>query len=108
MRSDNPFGADNQQGSRLRSLESGGLTPQRLHAELLVFGATGLEAYLQGALKDGTYSARHRTHRFGQANLEWIETIALVLESVGSRSWIYREGRDRDFWIVETTAPFLI
>ena len=22
-------------------------------------------------------------------------------------AWIYREGRDRDFWVVETSAPFL-
>jgi hypothetical protein len=107
MDSDNPFGADNQQGSRRHPLEDGELTPQRLHAELLAFGATGLEAYLQGALKDGTFSARHRTHRIGQADEGWVEMISFVLTSLGYRSWIYREGRERRFWVVETTAPFL-
>ena len=39
------------------------LTPQRLHAELLVTSAMRLQSYLQGALKDATKSALHRTHR---------------------------------------------
>ena len=107
MDSDNPFGADNQQGSRRQPLEAGKLTPQRLHAELLAFGATGLEAYLQGALKDGTYNAGHRTYRFGQSDRRWVEMISLVLDSLGHRSWVYREGSARRFWVVETSAPFL-
>ena len=110
--SENPFGADNQQGSRRRPLEDGELTPQRLHAELLAFGATGLEVYLQGALNDGTFSARHRTYRIGQADEAWVEMVSLVpnpswMQIFGCRSWIYREGSERRFWVVETTAPLL-
>jgi hypothetical protein len=67
MSSDKPSGADNQQGSRGIFPEMS-LTPQRLHAELLAANAKGLEAYLQGALRDGTRSARHRTHRIGQSD----------------------------------------
>jgi hypothetical protein len=47
MQSENPAGADNQQGSRPGTPKGLRLTPQRLHAELLAVGAMGLEAYLQ-------------------------------------------------------------
>jgi hypothetical protein len=107
MSSDNPTGADNQQGSRADPALDHALTPQRLHAELLRTGAKGLEAYLQGALRDGTRNARHRTHRFGQSDRRWLDVIGWILDLLGSRSWIYREGRQRSFWVLETTAPFL-
>ena len=83
------------------------LTPQRLHAELLVTSPARLEAYLQGALRDGTRSAAHGTHRFGQAQIEWLNTLKIAFAVLGHRSWIYREGRERQFWILETTAKFL-
>jgi hypothetical protein len=66
-----------------------------------------LEAYLQGALHDATYSRTHRTHRFGQADRGWLEILQSALEQLGHRSWSYREGRERNYWVVETTAPFL-
>ena len=106
MASDKPVGAVNQQGSRTRSLEGAILTPQRLHAELLAIDETSLEAYLQGALRDGTRS-RSGTHRIGQSDRRWLEILAAILDVLGHRSWIYREGRDREYWVVETTAPFL-
>ena len=37
------------------------LTPQRLHAELLVTDPRFLDAYLQGALKDATHSDLHES-----------------------------------------------
>jgi LAGLIDADG-like domain len=107
MGSDNPTGADNQQGSRGRLLEGDLLTPQRLHAELLATGASSLEAYLQGALRDGTRSARHHTHRIGQSDPRWLALLQSALGALGHRGWIYREGQDRRLWVLETTAPFL-
>jgi len=83
------------------------LTPQRLHAELLVTGSQRLEAYLQGALRDATRSDVHKTHRYGQSVRAWLETLQVILGVLGYRSWIYREGRERNFWILETTAKFL-
>jgi hypothetical protein len=83
------------------------LTPQRLHAELLATGAKGLEAYLQGALRDGTRSALHGTHRIGQSDPRWLELLAEILELLGSTSWTYREGSARNYWVLETTAAFL-
>ena len=105
---DNASGdADNQQGSRSAALSVAALTPQRLHAELLATGASSLEAYLQGALRDGTCSARHHTHRIGQADPGWLDLLQVALRALGYRGWIYREGRDRRLWVLETTAPFL-
>jgi hypothetical protein len=48
VRSDNPSGADNQQGSPSLPTSGGGVTPQRLHAELLAVGAEGPSAFAFG------------------------------------------------------------
>ena len=66
-----------------------------------------LRAYLFGATKDSTRSAIHNTVRYGQSEIAWLETIAAILYRLNIRSWIYREGRTRNFWVLETTAPFL-
>jgi hypothetical protein len=107
MRSENPTGADNQQGSRPGRLKILRLTPQRLHAELLAVGAMSLEAYLQGALRDGTRCRSHHTHRIGQSDIRWLQVLEAALRRLGERSWIYREGRTRSFWVLETSASFL-
>lgn len=78
-----------------------------LRAELEIAGRRGLEAYLQGCLRDGTRSVRHGTHRIGQADRAWLELLRALLQELGERGWIYREGLSRRFWIVETTAGFL-
>ena len=49
--SEKPSGADNQQGSPPHLPNGGGVTPQRLNAELLAVGAKEMEAYLQGVLE---------------------------------------------------------
>jgi hypothetical protein len=105
---DNASGdADNQQGSRQLDLFDDWLTPQRLHAELLAASKKSLEGYLQGALRDGTRSIRHRTHRIGQSDSRWLELLKEALRILDYGSWLYREGRSRHLWILETTAPFL-
>lgn len=83
------------------------LTPQRLHAELLAVSASSARAYLLGALHDATISRLHRTVRFGQSNRDWLESLSILLEGLGRRSWIYREGRNREFWVLETSASWL-
>jgi hypothetical protein len=107
MGSDNPSGAGNQQGS----LEVGPVPissiPQRLHAELLETDASGLSAYLQGALRDGTRSRLHATHRIGQSDPVWLALLREILNRLHCRGWIYREGRLRSYWVLETTASFL-
>ena len=83
------------------------MTPQRLHAELLETSASGARAYLHGAAHDATTSSLHRTVRFGQADLRWLEVLRLLIARLGRRSWTYREGRSRQFWILETSAAAL-
>jgi LAGLIDADG-like domain len=83
------------------------LTPQRLHAELLETSVSGTRAYLLGALHDGTMSRAHRTVRFGQSDRRWLEVIRDLLGHLGQRSWLYREGQNRDFWVVETSDRWL-
>lgn len=80
------------------------LTPQRLHAELLETSVSGARAYLHGAAHDATISERHRTVRFGQSDVRWLFVLKVLLDGLGRRSWTYREGRSRSFWVLETSA----
>jgi LAGLIDADG-like domain len=99
--SENPIGADNQQGSRSSALSVGGLTPQRLHAELLAADARETRAYLLGASRDGTFNRTHETLRISQSDPRWLTGLQVLFLKLGSRSWIYREGR-RNVWVIET------
>ncbi len=81
------------------------MTPQRLHADS--FKARVFQAYLQGALHDGTRSHLHHTHRFSQKGTDWLNRLAMILTSLGHRSWLYQEGKDRSVFVLETSASFL-
>jgi hypothetical protein len=84
------------------------MTPQRLHADS--FAPVSLpecQAYLQGALHDGTRSGLHHTHRFSQKGTEWLVRLGDLLMRCGHRSWLYQEGKSRDVFVLETSAPFL-
>ena len=83
------------------------LTPQRLHAELLETSASGAWAYLFGAAHDATVSKRHGTVRFGQADIRWLEILGLLFEGLGQKTWTYREGRTRLFWVLETSSRWM-
>ena len=78
-----------------------------IQEEIDLASPSRLEAYLQGALKDGTRSRRHGTHRIGQADRRWVEFLQEMLRRLGYSAWVYQEGKSREYWIVETTAPFL-
>jgi len=99
--SENPSGAGNQQGSRSSGILTGGLTPQRLHAELLVADVRESRAYLQGALRDGTFNRTPRTVRISQRDRRWLLVLQKLFLKLGSRSWIYREGT-REVWVIES------
>jgi integrase len=60
-------------------------------------------AYLLGALRDGTFNRLHGTTRISQASTVWLEVLQASFARLGSRSWIYREGK-RNVWVVETTC----
>lgn len=65
-----------------------------------------IQAYLQGALHDGTFS-QNRRFRFSQSGTSWLAVLQNLLADLGYRSWIYREGKMRKVYVLETLAPFL-
>lgn len=65
-----------------------------------------MKAYLQGALHDASRNKRTRV-RFVQKGTEWLEALKNLLGELGHKSWMYREGKDRDVYALETTADFL-
>ena len=96
--SDNPFGADNQQGSP--PLADPSETTRRAPHSIL-------KAYLLGALHDGTYSSLHKTFRISQSSKKWLEMLQNMFSILGHKSWIYKEGKQRSVYVLETTASFL-
>lgn len=66
-----------------------------------------LKAYLHGAFHDGTINRMHNTYRFCQKEFAWLESLKGMLVEIGCKSWIYKEGKDRNVYILETTASFL-
>jgi LAGLIDADG-like domain len=67
-----------------------------------------LTAYLHGASRDGTFNRQHRTWRIAQRDHRWLRLLQRALNRLGTRSWIYREGRDRHVWVLETTWDFVL
>lgn len=96
--SENQIRADNQQG-RPRKLEEPSETTRQTPRVT--------EAYLQGALHDGTYNVRRKTHRFSQANIGWLQLLQRLFEEIGHKAWLYREGKNRGVYVLETSAKFL-
>lgn len=99
MSSENPSSAVNQQGSLLVAT---GMTPQRLHAELLASSQHDLDQYLLGSMCDSTFNRWHGTIRFCQKNRNWLVVLKEILSLLGHNAWIYREGKDRQLWVCET------
>jgi len=63
-----------------------------------------IQAYLQGALHDA-YRRKNRI-RFSQKGTKWLKVLKSLLEQLGYKSWMYKEGT-RDVYDLETTALFL-
>lgn len=97
--SDNASGAENQQGRpQVRTEEPSETTRQTPRVT---------EAYLLGALHDGTHNARRKTHRFSQANIGWLQFLQRCLADLGHKAWLYKEGKSRAVYVLETSAKFL-
>ena len=96
--------ADNQQGSRPKPrwlwIDPSETTRRAPYSSIY-------QAYLQGALHDGTYNRLHRTFRFVQKERSWLERLKKMFQALGIKSWIYREGKLRNLYALETTAQFL-
>lgn len=75
----------------------------QIRQEIRSTDPTTAAAYLNGAVHDATYSSRHRTTRFSQHGVGWLYVLRQLLLSLGKRSWIYREGHNRQVWVLEST-----
>ncbi|MBT9151446.1 MAG: hypothetical protein DDT40_01639 [candidate division WS2 bacterium] len=109
------FGADNQQGSRHKGDPSETIrrAPQiyeflRSKNEVLRREQSSLQikAYLLGALHDGTFSSNKR-FRISQVGTDWLEILKGLFGKLGYNSWIYKEGKYRKVYVLETLADFL-
>lgn len=58
-------------------------------------------AYLCGAAHDACFNQMHKTTRFAQRDVRWLEVLHTLLDRLGHRSWTYREGQ-RSVHILET------
>ncbi|MBU4142947.1 LAGLIDADG family homing endonuclease [Patescibacteria group bacterium] len=90
---------DNQQGSSAKRNPSE--TIRRAPSS-----EKAIKAYLLGALHDATFSSNKR-FRFSQKGTKWLKLLKLMLKKIGYNSWIYREGKNRSVYVLETLAPFL-
>ena len=104
-----PSDADNQQGSPLPAGTSASLhdPSETTRQRLCVMSLREYQAYLQGALHDGTRSTLHHTHRISQKGTSWLQRLSFMLTELGHKSWIYQEGQTRQVFVLETSARFL-
>lgn len=63
-------------------------------------------AYILGLLHDST--ERKYTHRIAQKYPDFLTFVGLGVKSLGFKSWIYKEGKSRDVYILEFSKKLLI
>lgn len=63
------------------------------------------KAYLLGVLHDAT--VRKSTFRLGTKNKLFSQIIKMGIKVLGGNAWVYKEGKLRNFWIVEFSRSFL-
>ena len=106
-KSENVSGADNQQGSSLlKTKRSNPSETTRRSPFIYTLNKREIYAYLHGAMHDATLNKGKRI-RFGQKYPEWLETLKNLLCLVGSNSWTYKEGKDRNLYVLETVCKNL-
>jgi len=63
------------------------------------------KAYLLGILYDAT--VRKTTYRVGTKSKEFAKILKSGIETLGNNAWIYKEGKNRNLWIVEFSKSLL-
>ena len=63
------------------------------------------KSYLLGMLHDAT--ERKNTYRIATKNLNFAKIIREGILKLGSKAWIYKEGKNRNLWIVEFSKILL-
>jgi len=96
---ENAAGAENQQG-RLLKREPSETIRRAPMSKLEIL------AYLNGALHDASLNKGKRI-RFVQKDIRWLETLQSLLKSIGYNAWMYKEGKTRNLYVLETLCPKL-
>ena len=63
------------------------------------------KSYLLGALHDAT--VRKATYRIGAKDLSYAEFLKEGIITLGHKAWLYKEGKDRNYYIVEFAKSLL-
>jgi hypothetical protein len=63
------------------------------------------KAYLLGILHDAT--VRKTTYRIATKCKEFSRVLKFGINNLGRNAWIYKEGKDRNLWIVEFSKSLL-
>lgn len=63
------------------------------------------KAYLLGVLHDAT--ARKTTYRVATKSKEFADILKNGVLTLGRKAWIYKEGKNRNLWIVEFSKSLL-
>ena len=63
------------------------------------------KAYLLGVLHDAT--ERKTTYRISTKSYEFSQILKNGILELGVRAWVYKEGKDRNLWIVEFSKILL-
>ena len=100
--SNNAIGAGNQQATLRRRV--GGESSETICQA--PFTKIEIVAYLNGALHDASLNKGKR-FRFVQKYVDWLEKLKKLLEEIGYRSWIYKEGKNRNLYVLETLCKEL-
>src|SRR3989344_5930438 len=101
--SKNAFSAENQQGSLFNKKvendpsETTRRTPTKKYQII---------AYLNGALGDASLNKGKRI-RFSQKNKQWLVNLQSLLKQINCKSWIYKEGKHRNVYVLETLCKYL-
>ncbi len=99
--SENVFSADNQQGSRsIIGIDPSETTRRTPNTKFEII------AYLNGALGDASLNKGKRI-RFVQKEKEWLEYLQVLLKKINCNSWMYKEGKDRNVYVLETLCTDL-
>ncbi len=96
--------ADNQQGSP--SLPSWRWSDPSETTRQAPISSSFCESYLIGALHDATLNKR-KLFRYSQKGAEWLSRLQKLFTYLGYNSWIYKEGKERSVYVLETLAAFL-
>ena len=92
-------GAENQQATRVNGEPSETIRQAPMYKlEIL--------AYLNGALHDASLNKGKRI-RFVQKDVRWLHVLQSLLKNINYNSWIYKEGKYRNLYVLETLCPEL-